>query len=135
MNRALILSTALLVLTMLAGPATLAHHSAVMYDNANMKTLEGTVKQFNWTNPHTTLVFIVVTASGEQVPWTVEMSSPGVLTRAGWTKRSFNPGDRVSIELAPLKNGSNGGLFRKAILADGKILSWDFKPGEQPGLK
>jgi hypothetical protein len=118
-------------ITFALASAAQAHHTAAMYDNAHMRTLDGVVRAFNWANPHSTLEFLVG-APGAQTLWTVEMSSPGVLTRAGWTKRSFNPGDKVQIELAPLKDGRPGGLFAKASnQTTGQTLSWNFKAGER----
>lgn len=138
MNRAPRISATigLLLVLLIAIPGASAHHSAVMYDNAATKTLVGTVRVFHWTNPHAMLEFVTEAEGAEPGKlWIVEMSSPGVLTRAGWSKRTFNPGDRVSVELAPLKDGRPGGLLRKATLADGKVMTWSFKPGEQAGLQ
>jgi hypothetical protein len=118
-----------------AASAAFAHHSAVMYDHAHVTTLDGVVKSFNWTNPHSTLEFMANAKPGETATlWTVEASSPGVLTRNGWTKRSFNPGDHVQIQLNPLKDGAPGGQFVKGMnLATGQTMMWSFAgAGEKP---
>jgi hypothetical protein len=128
MNRSSKILAALgLTLTALAAaPIASAHHSAVMYDDKNSRVLEGTVKSFNWTNPHVTLEFLATGKPGEAPTlWTVEMTSPGVLTRAGWSKRSFNPGERVSVDVAPLKDGRPGGAYRKGTnLTTGQVYSY-----------
>ena len=104
-----------------------AHHSASMYDTSHTVSLKGTVKVFHWVNPHVT-VEIVADATNQRpaTVWVLEASSPGVMTRSGWTKRSFQPGDKVVVEVAPLRSGEPGGGFKKATLADGRVLTWDF---------
>ena len=63
--------------------------------------MEGTVKTVNWTNPHISFVVETDAKDGEAVKiWVFEVSSPGVLTRSGWTKRSLQPGDHVQIRRA-----------------------------------
>ncbi len=96
---------ALLVLTA-AVPAA-AHHSASMYDHAKVVALKGTIQQFNWVNPHCSIVFV---AEGGVV-WNVESTSPGVLTRKGWTRKSLNPGDHIDIKLSPLRTGGPAGIL------------------------
>jgi hypothetical protein len=116
-----------------ADPA-FAHHSVAMFDGSRTITLKGTVKEFQWVNPH---VLIWVNAEGENGDpprlWGVELSSPGVLTRNGWSKRSLKVGDKVSIDVAPLRDGKPGGLFRKATLSDtGQVLTYRLQPLETP---
>ena len=60
----------------------------------------------------------------EAKTWAIEMSSPGVLTRSGWTKRTFNPGDRITLKFAPLRNGDAGGILMQATLADGEVMTY-----------
>lgn len=99
-----------------------AHHSTAMYDADNKKTVEGVVKAFYWVNPHT-LIYVTVPAANdkpEQV-WTIESTSPGRLTRAGWSKSTFKAGDRVKMEIRPLRDGKQGGYFFRAILVDTNI--------------
>lgn len=103
LTRLRLMAGALLLLS--AAPA-LAHHSASMYDRAGAIEVQGVVKAFNWVNPHASIVFI---AQGSGLTWVVETTSPGVLTRNGWTKRSLKPGDRVRIKVAPLRSGGPAG--------------------------
>lgn len=102
-----------LTLSLLAVTAPVAaHHSATMFDRTKPKALKGVVKDFSWTNPHCTLRFVAAAEAGQPGElWVVEMTSPGVLTRGGWTKRSLNPGDHIDIELAPIRSGGPAGLL------------------------
>jgi hypothetical protein len=109
----------------LPAPAA-AHHSFAMYDPAVIIRLDGTVKEFQWTNPHVLLWVLGVTKPGEEpVLWTVELpTSPGNLSRMGWTKHALSPGDRVVVELNPLRDGKHGGSFRKLTMqGTGQVLT------------
>lgn len=99
-----------------------AHHSFAMFDPAKVITLQGKVKEFRWVNPHVSL-FVEVTGGGKPGVWAVELTSPGNLTRLGWSRQSLKPGDKVAVEVNPLRDGQNGGGFRKATLVDsGQVL-------------
>jgi hypothetical protein len=119
-----------------AWPAA-AHHSTSMYDKAHPMTVQGTVKSLQWRNPHVT--FEVVTDAKPNEPaviWMVEGSTPGVMTRSGWTKRSMNPGDKVQVLLSPLRNGKPGGFFTKVtLMATGKVLTWQNLESELAGAE
>ena len=104
-----------------AAGAAAAHHSFAMFDNAKEVVLEGTVREFQWTNPHT-WIQLVVTEQGQAVEYSIEADSPNILSRKGWNKAIFAPGDRVKITVHPMKDGSKGGSFVNATLADGKSL-------------
>jgi hypothetical protein len=109
-----------------------AHHSGAAYDLANPKTMEGTVKSVNWTNPHITFVIESDAKDGEPArSWVMEVSSPGVLTRSGWTKRSLQPGDHAVFRYAPLRDGTLGGFLLRVTLPDGQELSFSLTPAEQ----
>jgi hypothetical protein len=115
-------AAALAIATTLSAPA-LAHHSFAMFDPAKVVTLSGTVKEFRWVNPHVSLFVLANHPGGAPELWSVEITSPGNLTRLGWTRKSFNPGDKVIIEINPLRDGQKGGGFRKATLvATGQVL-------------
>jgi Family of unknown function (DUF6152) len=101
-----------------ASPA-LAHHSFAMYEPTKTLTLKGTVKTFQWTNPHVVIWILVQPEGGGAVQeWSIETTSPGVLTRAGWTRQSIKPGDRVSVTFSPLRDGSHGGGLNSVTLVD-----------------
>jgi Family of unknown function (DUF6152) len=112
--------------------AAAAHHSGAAYDMEHQQTLEGTVKTVNWTNPHITFVIEADAKDGKPAQtWVFEVSSPGVLTRSGWTKRSLQPGDHAVFRYAPLRDGSPGGFLLRVSLPDGKELSFSLEPSDQ----
>jgi len=108
-----------------APAAAVAHHSFAMYDQTRIVTLNGTVKDFQWTNPHSVIWVLVPVAEGHADLWTVELgTSPGNLTRMGWSKHSLNPGDKVAVDINPLRDGRHGGSLKKVLLVDGgKVLT------------
>ena len=108
-------------LLILSDPA-LAHHGNAAYDLANPVTLKGTVTEFAWSNPHVQIYFDVKDDKGKLAHWSSETVSPGMLSRAGWTKNELNPGDEITITLGPAKNGALIGYALKIVLANGKEL-------------
>jgi hypothetical protein len=109
-----------------------AHHSNAAYDLDHPQTVEGTVKTVNWTNPHITFVIEPDVKNGDQsASWVFEVSSPGVLTRSGWTKRSLQPGDHAVFRYAPLRDGNPGGFLVKVNLPNGQELSFSLQPADQ----
>jgi hypothetical protein len=113
-----------------------AHHSFATYDRTKTVTIKGTVKTFQWTNPHCVIWVVIQPAGGgDPQEWTIETTSPGVLTRSGWTRHSLNPGDHVSVEFNPLRDGSHGGGLNSVTLLDsGQTLKAGFGE-EKPELK
>jgi hypothetical protein len=112
-----------------------AHHSFATYDRTKTVTIKGTVKTFQWTNPHCVLWVVVQPAGGDPQEWTIETTSPGVLTRSGWTRHSLSPGDHVSVEFNPLRDSSHGGGLNSVTLLDtGQTLRAGFGE-EKPELK
>ncbi len=99
----------------------LAHHSGAMFDNDKSMTLVGTVKSFQWTNPHCWIQVLVPGDSGP-VEWSVEMGSPSLLFRGGWKPRSLHAGEKITVVIHPMRDGTSGGLFVSATDADGKPL-------------
>ena len=114
-------ATALLVALGLAGTVS-AHHSFSMFDMKTTRTIAGTVKQFEWTNPHTWLWIMVPNDKGELEQWGIEGMSPNFLGRRGWSKNTLKPGDKISLDIHPLRNGEKGGTFLNVTLPDGKQL-------------
>ena len=104
----------------LAGPAT-AHHAFAMFDTNRELTLDGTVKEFQWTNPHTWVQLLVKDSAGKEVEWSIEGSSPNNLARFGWTRNSLKSGDHVQAVVHPLKDGSIGGSLVK-ITVNGQVV-------------
>jgi len=105
---------------LIAAPA-MAHHSFAMFDRTKYMTMSGTVKEFEWTNPHV-WIHVNVPENGKQVEWSFEMQAIGTNAALGWRADSVKPGDKVTIEFYPLKDGSRGGQLAAATLADGKRL-------------
>jgi hypothetical protein len=105
----------------------LAHHSFAPFNTETEKTITGMVNRFEWTNPHTWL-WIDVTEGGKTVTWGVEGMSPNYLSRRGWTRTTFEPGDKVTVVVRPMRDGSPGGMFVRARLADGKELTFSAQP-------
>ncbi|HMI96005.1 MAG TPA: DUF6152 family protein [Micropepsaceae bacterium] len=112
---------AVLALSAVSGSA-LAHHSFAMFDPDKLIIQTGIVKEFEWTNPHVWIHIMAPDASGKQVEWSFEMQAVAQATTGGWRSDSVRPGDKVSIEFHPLKDGSRGGELVAATLPDGKRL-------------
>jgi hypothetical protein len=131
------LSGCLLAGTMMMAWPAAAHHSFAIYEKTKVVTLKGTVKTFQWTNPHVVVWLLVQPAGGgDPEEWGIETTSPGVLTRSGWTRNSIKAGDQVSVEFSPLRDGTHGGgLNSVTLLATGEKLTASFSGGEKPGLK
>jgi len=113
--RTAIAATALSVAPLGAAPA-LAHHSYSLFDSQKNMTLEGTVREFQWTNPHTWIQLAVKDASGREVEWSIEGASPNSLARQGWSRKAIKPGDRVTVVVHPLKDGTAGGSLISATV-------------------
>lgn len=109
----------------------LAHHSFDMFDMTKRITITGTIKDFQWTNPHTWTWIDVSNDKGGVDTWGIEGMSPNFLGRRGWTKHTLSPGDKVSITIYPLKGGKLGGTFLHCILPDGKeMVMFDVPPSK-----
>ena len=127
---------ALLVCGLTANLAV-AHHSFAMFDFSKKTNIHGTVKEFQWTNPHVVLWVNVPGKPGESAAtWSLELTSPGNLTRAGWTRHAFAVGDEVIVELNPLRNGNHGGALIKATrVKSATVFTTNLRDMERPGLK
>jgi uncharacterized protein DUF6152 len=93
-----------------------------MFDQNRQVTLKGTVREFQWTNPHAFIHVQVPAGDGGSETWQVELNSPNNLKRQGWKSSSLRTGDSVTVVLNPLKDGSKGGLFVTITLPDGSVL-------------
>jgi hypothetical protein len=106
----------------IAAPA-FAHHSFAMFDADKTVTVTGTVKEVEWTNPHTWLrVMVMDQATGKAVQWGFEMGPPAQQIRRGWKPDSLKPGDKFTLKMHPLKDGSRGGQLVEATLPDGRTV-------------
>ncbi len=123
------------MLALAAPPAAFAHHSFAMFDFSRTTTLKGVVKEFQWTNPHVLLWVEVTPTSPGAAPevWSAELTSPGNLKRRGWTKRTLKPGDKVEVDISPLRDGGHGGGFRRVVLVEtGQVLTSDLRNQGKP---
>jgi len=106
----------------IAAPAV-AHHSFSMFDQEKTVTMKGTVKELEWTNPHSWLrVMVVDEASGKPMQWAFEMGPPAMQVARGWKPDSLKPGDPVTVNVHPLKDGARGGQLVNAMLPDGRTV-------------
>jgi hypothetical protein len=127
------LSLAIIAASALAVPA-LAHHSFSMFDQEKVLTLNGTVKELEWTNPHSWLRVMVEDPATHQLrQWSIELASTGQQARIGWTKTIVQPGDKVAIEINPLRDGTRGGTLLSIVLPDGTKLGHGGQRGDPRG--
>jgi len=123
-NRLVALAIATVVGLIGFGPAV-AHHSVAAFDTSQVVKIEGTIKQFRWINPHSS---IKIDAGGTIGVWTIEMTAANALINEGWTRDALQVGDKVTIYANPLRNaitlndGSMGGLYVGVVLANGSTL-------------
>lgn len=106
----------------LAGGTAQAHHSFAMFDMSKEVTVSGTVKQFQWTNPHAYIQLVSKNEAGQDVEWSMEMGAPMYLYARGWRPSSLKAGMQVSVTLNPLRNGRPGGVVRDVTTSDGKKI-------------
>ncbi|MEA2905688.1 MAG: hypothetical protein QOI12_3075 [Alphaproteobacteria bacterium] len=97
--------------------AAVAHHSFAMFDASKLMTLDGTIKEFQWTNPHAWIILMV----GDDQParWAIEMNGPSGIARDGWRPKTLLPGMKVQVVIHPLRDGNAGGQYLAITLPDG----------------
>jgi hypothetical protein len=101
--------------------AAQSHHAFSVFDMNKTVALSGTVKEFQWNNPHSFIQLLVPKDGGVQ-EWSIEMGSPMQLMRIGWKPRLLRAGDKITVVIHPARDGGIGGSFMSAIAADGKPL-------------
>jgi hypothetical protein len=99
-----------------------AHHSTAMFDQSARVTLTGSIKEFQWANPHAWIQVIASGPDGAPAEWSVECGSPNTLSRQGWKPTVLKFGDKVSIVVNPMKDGTHAGLLVTVTLPDGRVL-------------
>lgn len=114
---------ALITLMAYAGAAT-AHHSTAEFDYSKNLSLAGTVVEVQWMNPHSFIELLVPDSGPGKTPqrWSIEIGSPNINTRMGWKKTTVKPGDKVSMEIAPTRDGRPRGTLRVLTLPDGSKI-------------
>lgn len=106
----------------MVAPALFAHHSTAEFDYAREVTIEGEVKEVQWTNPHSYLQVLVHAKDDKTEQWGVEIGAPAINVRMGWRKDSVKVGDKITMFIAPARNGTNFGTLRYLLFADGRRL-------------
>jgi hypothetical protein len=106
----------------LATTTAFAHHSNSAFDGDKVVVLTGTVTEWKWSNPHVWIFLSVADDKGAKVAWAIEGRTPGQLIRSGWSKSSLKPGDIITVDFSPAKDGSKTGLLTRVRLADGSVL-------------
>ena len=105
-----------------ASAAAWAHHSPAMFDLQAQGKVSGTVRAFQWTNPHSYIQLVVKDAKGHEQEWSFEMAAPMYLYAHGWRPSTVKAGDTLTITYAPLRKGGPAGLAVEVIGANGKPL-------------
>ena len=124
MKRRIVLASTMAILTFVASAT--AHHSFAAFDGEKNLALTGTVKEFQWTNPHSWIQLMVTDSGGKQTEWSIEAGSPNSLARTGWKRTSIKAGDKAEIVVHPMKDGSPGGSLVN-VKVNGTVL------GQSPG--
>ena len=119
---------ALAALLACAGSAG-AHHSTAMFDSSRKIMLSGTVREFQWTNPHCWIQIDAQAADGKPArEWSIELGSPNTISRGGWKRTSLVPGQKVNMIVNPMRDGSPGANLVSVTTADGKVLGPQGRP-------
>ncbi len=121
-NPAARLSWVAALFVLLTATAATAHHSYSMFDRSKTDTLSGTVKSLDLVNPHGWLQVVAANAQGAPVEYSLELGGPGQMEREGWTAQSLQAGDKVTVRLHPLRDGSHGGQLVSVVLPGGQTL-------------
>jgi Family of unknown function (DUF6152) len=99
-----------------------AHHSMAGFDRKQTVVLTGTVQEYRWENPHSSIDIDVPGKDGKVVTWKVEMTAPAYLVRQGFKRTTVKKGDMATITANPLISGDPGALFVSIKLPDGSVL-------------
>ena len=122
--------TAAVLLAAAAATPALAHHSFAMFDMSKQVSISGTVKDFQYTNPHSWVIVTAMAPDGKQTEWSFESEGPSTLLRAGIKHSSLSPGDKVTALGFPMRDGRPAGSLISITKADGSVLT--FRAGPPP---
>jgi len=120
MNAKHILLTTATLATLACTFVAQAHHGRASYSD-EIVTLEGTVTDFRFINPHVQIYFDITNEAGEIEHWQGELTAPNRLARAGWTKTTFQPGDQLRITGEAARNDGKSVAIREIVM-DGEVL-------------
>jgi hypothetical protein len=118
MKQALVLT--LFVMGSVLSSPVFAHHGTAEYDNTRSISVQGTVTEMRYVNPHVLILFNVKDDKGQTVEWTAESQSPNLLSRRGWNRSTLKPGDQITVTGHPVKNGVPAMSAQKIVFADGR---------------
>ena len=122
MNRRTVLGALLGIALLCVATPTRAHHGAATFDTVGEITIEGTVTEWAWSNPHSVLTLDVKGEDGTVKAWSVATSNVADLSKRGGSRRTFKPGEDVTVLIQPAKSGQPVGMIRNVVLADGRKL-------------
>jgi hypothetical protein len=120
MKQALLLLSIFAAAQLLTSVPLLAHHGAAEYDNTKSISVQGTVTEVKYVNPHVLILFTAKDDKGQAVDWTAESQSPNLLSRRGWSRSTLKPGDQITVTGHPVKNGVPAMSTQKIVFADGR---------------
>jgi Family of unknown function (DUF6152) len=120
MKQALLLLSIFAAAQLLTSVPLLAHHGAAEYDNNKSISVQGTVTEVKYVNPHVLILFTAKDDKGQAVDWTAESQSPNLLSRRGWSRSTLKPGDQITVTGHPVKNGVPAMSTQKIVFADGR---------------
>lgn len=104
----------------LVSPFAVAHHSLTMFDSSSKVTVTGTVRAFQWTNPHAYIHIVAEDEAGRDIEWRLEMGAPMYLYARGWRPTTLKAGQRIAVTINPLRDGGPGGVVLQVTSEDGK---------------
>src|SRR3984893_10404195 len=116
-------SAACVAFVLMAPVAALAHHAAAMFETEKTVTVSGTVKEFEYVNPHAWLYVVVTDDKGEETLWGFEAEGPSALMRAGIENKALHPGDLVTVTARPRRDGRPAGAWVSVTKADRTVLA------------
>jgi hypothetical protein len=129
LKRTLLITMAAAVCVVLVPSGVSAHHGANLYDMTKTTMLKGTISKFYWGNPHNEVTVDVKDEKGNVSQWVAYTEPPLVMLERGWTRKSLNFGDEVTMYIFAAKNGSTVGTLNRIVLKDGKELTAYPMPG------
>jgi hypothetical protein len=119
------------IAALLVATSALAHHSNSAFDGDKVMVLTGTVTEWKWSNPHVWIILSVDDDKGGKVEWAIEGRTPGQLVRAGWSKTTLKPGETITVDFSPAKDGTKTGLLTRVRRADGTVVGQQTPPAAQ----
>jgi plastocyanin len=119
------------IAVLLVATSALAHDSNSAFDGDKVTVLTGTVVEWKWTNPHVWIILSVDDGKGGKAQWAIEGRTPGQLVRAGWSKTTLKPGETITVDFSPAKDGSPTGLLTRVRRADGSVVGDPAPPPAQ----